>query len=56
MRYAINRISPMRAMLYGLLLGLGIWIIPAIILGWLVRTTVLSLEAWLGGLDRKSVV
>ncbi|RIK21809.1 MAG: hypothetical protein DCC51_05880 [Anaerolineae bacterium] len=50
MRYAINRISPMRAMLYGLLLGLGIWIIPAIILGWLVRTTVLSLEAWLGGL------
>ena len=51
MRYAIRWISPMRAMLYGLLLGLGVWLVPGVILGWVVRTAVVSLRDWLGGLQ-----
>lgn len=37
-------------MLYGLLLGLGVWIVPAVVLGWLARTVVVGLETWLSGL------
>ena len=41
----------MGALLYGLLLGLGGWLIPGALLGWLVRTTVLGVRNWLGGLQ-----
>lgn len=39
MRYAVRRVSPMGALLYGLLLGLVGWLIPGALLGWLVRAT-----------------
>ena len=51
MRYAVRRVSPMGALLYGLLLGLGGWLIPGALLGWLVRATVLGVRNWLGGLQ-----
>ncbi len=51
MRYAIRRVSPMGALLYGLLLGLGGWLIPGALLGWLVRAAVLGVRNWLGGLQ-----
>ncbi|MBP6016951.1 MAG: FHA domain-containing protein [Candidatus Promineofilum sp.] len=51
MRYAIRRVSPMGALLYGLLLGLGGWLIPGALLGWLVRAVVLGARSWLGGLQ-----
>lgn len=49
MRYAIRRISPMGALLYGLLLGLGGWIVPGALLGWLARAAILRAQAWLAG-------
>jgi hypothetical protein len=51
MRYAIRRISPTGALLYGLLLGLAGWIIPGLLLGWGVRAAVLGLRGWLSGLQ-----
>lgn len=51
MRYTLRRVSLMGALLYGLLLGLGIWIIPGIALGWLTRRMVVSAREWLGGLQ-----
>ena len=51
MRYAIRRVSPMGALLYGLLLGLGGWLIPGALLGWLVRATVIGARNWLSGLQ-----
>lgn len=50
MRYSIRRVSPMGALLYGLLLGFGSWLIPGALLGWLARTAVMGLHDWLGGL------
>ena len=40
----------MGALLYGLLLGLGPWIIPGLLLGWFVRQIVTNLADWLGGM------
>ena len=51
MRYSVRRVSPMGALLYGLLLGLGAWIIPGLLLGWLVRQMVLNLADWLAGMQ-----
>jgi hypothetical protein len=51
MRYSVRRVSPMGALLYGLLLGLIGWLIPGALLGWLVRAAVLGLRGWLGGLQ-----
>lgn len=51
MRYAIRRVSPLGALLYGLILGLAGWLIPGALLGWLVRGVVLGLRDWLGGLQ-----
>lgn len=51
MRYAVRRVSPMGALLYGLLLGLVGWLIPGALLGWLVRATVLGARNWLAGLQ-----
>lgn len=41
----------MGALLYGLLIGLVVWLIPGAILGWLAREAVLGLQSWLGGLQ-----
>lgn len=41
----------MGALLYGLLLGLGAWLIPGALLGWLARAVVLGLRDWLAGLQ-----
>lgn len=49
MRYAIRRISPLGALLYGLLLGLGAWIVPGALLGWLARAAILRAREWLDG-------
>lgn len=49
MRYSLRRVSPMGALLYGLLLGLGCWLIPGAILGWLVRLAVVGIREWLAG-------
>src|SRR5690606_29142143 len=51
MRYSVRRVSPMGALLYGLLLGLGAWIIPGLLLGWLVRQMVANLADWLAGMQ-----
>jgi hypothetical protein len=51
MRYVIRRISPLSALIYGLLLGLFGWIIPGLLLGWSIRSAVLGLRNWLGGLQ-----
>ncbi len=50
MRYAIRRISPLGALLYGLLFGLGAWLVPGAFLGWLASAAVSGLRAWLAGL------
>lgn len=49
MRYAIRRISPLGALLYGLLLGLGAWLVPGALLGWLARAAILRAREWLDG-------
>jgi hypothetical protein len=51
MRYSIRQISPIGALLYGLLLGLGGWLIPGALLGWMARSAVLGLRGWLDGLQ-----
>lgn len=51
MRVAIRRISPFGALLYGLLLGLALFLIPGAALGWLTREAVVGLGNWLGGLQ-----
>lgn len=51
MRYAIRRISPLGALLYGLLFGLGAWLVPGVFLGWLASAAVSGLRNWLGGLQ-----
>ncbi len=51
MRYVIRRISPLSALIYGLLLGLFGWIVPGILLGWGVRSAVLGLRDWVAGLQ-----
>ena len=51
MRYAIRRISPLGALLYGLLLGLGGWIVPGVALGWLARAAILRAGEWLAGVQ-----
>ena len=51
MRYAIRRISPLGALLYGLLFGLGAWLVPGTFLGWLASAAVSGLRAWLAGLQ-----
>lgn len=51
MRYTIRRVSLMGSLLYGLLLGLGGWLVPGIILGWLARWVVVSARNWLDGLQ-----
>lgn len=51
MRYTLRRVSLIGALLYGLLLGLGIWLIPGIVLGWLARWMVIGAREWLGGLQ-----
>jgi hypothetical protein len=51
MRYVIRRISPLSALIYGLLLGLFGWLVPGILLGWITRSIVLSLFNWLDGLQ-----
>lgn len=49
MRYAIRRISPLNALFYGLVLGMAGWVLPGVLLGWLARSLVLTLETWLSG-------
>ena len=51
MRVAIRRISPFGALLYGLLLGLALFLIPGTALGWLTRSLVVGLGNWLSGLQ-----
>lgn len=51
MRVAIRRISPFGALLYGLLIGLALFLIPGAALGWLARAVVVGLGNWLGGLQ-----
>ncbi len=51
MRYAIRRISPLSALLYGLLLGLFGSLLPGLLLGWLARVVVVELLDWLASLN-----
>ena len=51
MRYAIRRISPLSALLYGLLLGLFGSLLPGLLLGWLARVVVVELLGWLATLN-----
>jgi hypothetical protein len=51
MRYTIRRISPLSALIYGLLLGLFGWLVPGILVGWATRSVVLGLLDWLNGLQ-----
>lgn len=41
----------MGALLYGLLLGLGAWLIPGAFLGWLAREAILGVRDWLDSLQ-----
>lgn len=51
MRYAIRRVSPLGALFYGLVMGMAIWLLPGVFLGWLARSLVLGLRDWLSGLS-----
>lgn len=51
MRYAVRRVSPLSALLYGLLLGLAGWLVPGVLLGLLARAAVARLLAWLAALN-----
>lgn len=51
MRHTLRRISPLSALLYGLLLGLVAWLLPGVLLGWLARAAVVQLGAWLAALN-----
>lgn len=51
MRYAVRRVSPLSALLCGLLLGLVAWLLPGALLGWLARAAVGQLQAWLAALN-----
>jgi hypothetical protein len=51
MRHTLRRVSPLSALLYGLLLGLVAWLLPGALLGWLARVAVVQLGAWLGALN-----
>lgn len=51
MRYAIRRVSPLGALFYGLVLGMAVWLLPGLFLGWLARSLVLGLRDWLSGLS-----
>lgn len=51
MRYAVRHVSPLSALLYGLLLGVAGWLVPGLALGWLARVAVLRLQTWLDGLS-----
>ena len=51
MRYAVRRVSPLSALLYGLLLGLVAWLLPGALLGWLARAAVGQLQTWLAALN-----
>ena len=50
MRTAIRRVSPLSALLYGLLLGLAGWLLPGVALGFLARAAVAQLLVWLASL------
>ena len=50
MRYAVRHVSPLSALLYGLLLGVAAWLLPGLALGWLAREVVVRLQEWLAGL------
>ena len=51
MRYAVRRVSPLSALLYGLLLGLAGWLGPGVLLGLLARAAVERLLTWLAALN-----
>jgi len=51
MRYAVRRVSPLSALLYGLLLGLVASLLPGLLLGWLARAAVAQLLTWLASLN-----
>ena len=51
MRYAVRRVSPLSALLYGLLLGLAGWLGPGVLFGLLARAAVARLLAWLAALN-----
>ena len=51
MRNTLRRVSPLSALLYGLLLGLVAWLLPGALLGWLARAAVVQLGTWLGALN-----
>lgn len=50
MRHVVRRVSPLSALLYGLLLGVAAWLLPGLVLGWLARMAVIQLQRWLAGL------
>ena len=51
MRYAVRRVSPLSALLYGLILGLAGWLLPGLALGWLASLAVAQLRQWLAALN-----
>lgn len=51
MRHAVRRVSPLSALLYGLLLGLFGSLLPGLLLGWLAGLVVVRLLGWLASLN-----
>jgi hypothetical protein len=51
MHYVIRRVSPMGAMLYGLLIGFALWLIPGLLLGLFVGSAIAGLQDWLRDLQ-----
>ena len=51
MRYVIRRVSPMGAMLYGLLIGFALWLIPGLAFGLFVGSAIAGLRDWLRDLQ-----